>query len=148
MKNPLLLIMRKALLRTVLSGILLIITLFTGFSQEVTGSGAFSYTYPLDLPQGRNNMGPHLSLVYNSNAQNGMLGKGWSLSGLSVITRDSSYPIVFDDSADRFLLDGQKLIKGADNYYHTENETYIRALLRNPDSTTSYWVVRLIPTIN
>jgi YD repeat-containing protein len=118
------------------------------YAQEVASSGALIYAYPLSLPAGRNGLGPSLSLVYDSNAGNGMLGMGWSLAGFSVITRDTAYDISFNDSTDHFLLDGQRLIKGADGYYHTEKESYARIehYVSTPDDIDpllSYWVVTL-----
>jgi hypothetical protein len=128
------------------------------YAQEVTSSGAFCYTYPLSLPAGRNGMRPSLSLVYNSYVGNGILGMGWSLAGFSLITRDPAYDISFDDAADHFLLDGQRLIKGADGYYHTEKESYARIEYIVPtktdysdpskppiipDYSNSYWIVTL-----
>ncbi len=113
------------------------------YAQEVTSAGALTYSYPLNLPAGRNGVAPNLSLVYNSNAGNGMLGVGWSLGGLSIITRDSSYPVTFNDAADHFLLDGQKLVLGSDGYYHTEKESYVRIQFINPDTSSSYWIVTL-----
>ena len=49
---------------------------------EVDPSGAFQYQYPLNLPPGTHNMAPNLTLFYNSNSPNGMLGMGWNLNGI------------------------------------------------------------------
>jgi len=45
-------------------------------------SGALTYDYPLDIPQGRNGLQPSISLQYNSqNTSNeNILGYGWNLS--------------------------------------------------------------------
>jgi RHS repeat-associated protein len=96
-------------------------------SWDVTSAGAFTYSIPLEVPAGRNGMEPSLALSYSSGTRNGILGAGWSLSGLSRITRcnrtiategtvdgvDYSN-LVTDDNAsvDRFCLDGQKLVTG------------------------------------
>ncbi len=122
--------------------VIILANVFT-YAQEVTSAGALTYSYPLNLPAGRNGVAPNLSLVYNSNAGNGMLGVGWSLGGLSIITRDSSYPVTFNDSTDHFLLDGQKLVLGSDGYYHTEKESYVRIELTNSGSSNYYWIVTL-----
>lgn len=54
--------------------------------------GSAQYSYPLDLPAGRNGIGPQLSLAYNSQMQNfnDYMPFGWSLGGLMYIQRDSS----------------------------------------------------------
>lgn len=94
---------------------------------DVTSAGAFTYSIPLEVPAGRNGMEPSLALSYSSGTRNGILGAGWSLSGLSRITRcnrtiategavdgvDYSNFVTDDNaSVDRFCLDGQKLVTG------------------------------------
>src|SRR5262245_31287398 len=56
-------------------------------SASVTQSGAFSYHIPIWAPPGPGGIQPNLSLEYNSQAGNGPLGVGWSLGGLSSLTR-------------------------------------------------------------
>src|SRR5262249_48962415 len=56
-------------------------------SWNVKPTGQFIYSIPLDVPTGRAGMHPTLSLNYDSAAGNGLLGVGWSLGGLSSITR-------------------------------------------------------------
>lgn len=60
---------------------------------------------------------PNLSLNYNSQAGIGIAGLGWTLEGASAITRcpqtratDGAYGAVNLNTADRFCLDGQRLI--------------------------------------
>lgn len=50
---------------------------------SISPSGQFTYTIPLDVPQGRAGMQPKLSLNYSSDVGNGLLGLGWSVSDLS-----------------------------------------------------------------
>jgi RHS repeat-associated protein len=97
-------------------------------SWDVTSAGAFTYSIPLEVPAGRNGMAPSLSLSYSSGTRNGILGAGWSLSGLSRITRCNKtiatesvvdgvdyedFVTADNDTVDRFCLDGQKLVTGA-----------------------------------
>jgi RHS repeat-associated protein len=81
--------------------------------------GAALYSVPIVLPPAVNDLKPNLALSYNSRAGNGLVGVGWSLSGLSTISRcqptyategseaQSSSPRY--TNGDRLCLDGQKL---------------------------------------
>src|SRR6185369_11477817 len=112
-------------------------TMTTPGSFGVSESGAATYTIPIQVPPGTGGMAPQLALSYNSQAGNGLLGVGWSLSGLSAITRcprtmaqDGYRGGVNYDLNDRYCLDGQRLIlvagtegtSGAE--YRTERESF------------------------
>jgi RHS repeat-associated protein len=105
----------------------------------VTQSGAASYRIPLWTPPGVGDVELDLALVYNSRGGNGTLGIGWSLSGLSTITRcnrtvaqDGAAGGVTLTMVDRFCLDGRqlKLVSGSygtpGSVYATEVETFSR----------------------
>lgn len=64
---------------------------------DVNENGAAVITMPLEFPEGINGMTPHLSLNYNSQGGNGILGLGWSLGGMSKISR-VPYTYMYDDS--------------------------------------------------
>lgn len=55
---------------------------------DVNNYGAATYTIPIKVPNG-NNLIPDLSLHYNSQAGNGLLGMGFGITGLSVIEYDT-----------------------------------------------------------
>lgn len=108
---------------------------------QVSESGSANYTLPLAVPPGTAGMQPSLSLSYNSQGGNGLLGMGLSLGGLSSISRcpqtlaqDGVRGAVNFDANDRFCLDGQRLIVisgvyGADGAeYRTERESYSRII--------------------
>ncbi|WP_291558132.1 SpvB/TcaC N-terminal domain-containing protein [Comamonas sp. SCN 65-56] len=110
-------------------------------SHEVSPTGAFTYTIPVAVPPGVAGIEPKLSLVYNSQSGNGLLGIGWSLSGLSVIYRcpktyaqDGVHGGVNYDANDRYCLDGQRLVAingaygGNGTEYRTESESYSRVV--------------------
>ncbi len=103
----------------------------------VTSSGAATYRIPIWTPPGVGSVGLDLALVYSSRAGNGVLGQGWALSGLSVITRcnrtiaqDGAPSAVGNTFADRYCLDGRqlKLVSGSygapDSVYATEVESF------------------------
>ncbi len=79
-------------------------------------SGSASYRIPLWTPPGVGRVEPRLALVYDSRTGLGPLGVGWSLAGLSTITRcnrswaqDGAPAPVGNTVLDRFCLDGQAL---------------------------------------
>lgn len=85
---------------------------------DVGKLGNAVYAIPIDLPQGVNGMQPKLSIFYNNQAGNGLLGWCWDLAGLSTITRTGKTRyhdgvcggVTLDDDYDRFMLDGMRLI--------------------------------------
>lgn len=108
---------------------------------SVAESGAASYEIPLVVPPGTAGMHPTLSLGYNSQAGNGLLGVGWTISGLSAVTRcpktvaqDGARGAVLYDANDRFCLDGQRLVAVSGAYggdgteYRTERNTFSRII--------------------
>lgn len=103
----------------------------------VSDDGAATYSYPIWVPDGRRDLEPSLSLVYNSQVENGLLGVGWGLSGLSSITRckrdmarDGFNSTIQFNWDDRFCLDGQRLVSfpsvadGITRNYGTERAEY------------------------
>jgi len=121
-------------------------------SLEVGNDGAATYSIPLPVPKGTGEMEPKLSLNYSSLGNNGMVGLGWSLSGLSTIHRcaktaaqDGAPGRISLNNADRLCLDGQRLMRvdgtapavgttayddyywgGAPAQYRTEQESFTR----------------------
>lgn len=92
--------------------------------------GAATYAIPISLPQGLGGMKPSLSINYNSQARNGLLGWGWDLCGISSITRaggtyyHDGYLSAVNYADDRFLLDGQRLLKVSDGTYGSHIVSY------------------------
>ena len=89
---------------------------------HVNEYGAATISIPLEFPEWINGMTPHLSLEYNSQAGNGILGLGWSLGGMSKISRvpytyeynDECHSVQFSNE-DQLSLDGIILKKGTFN---------------------------------
>ena len=107
---------------------------------SVSPDGEAQYTIPIALPPGTNGMTPVLSLEYRHRTKGGLLGVGWSIGGLSQITR-CARTVAQDGVAapslrmtdDRFCLDGQRLVivnhviyATPDAEYRTEIESFAR----------------------
>jgi len=89
----------------------------TQTSYGVSASGAFQFSIPIVVPQGRNGVTPNLALSFSSGGGNGPVGVGWGLSGLSAITRCgktiATHGVrggVLHDNDDQFCMGGQPLI--------------------------------------
>ena len=89
---------------------------------NVSDMGAAVYSIPIMMPDGIGNMTPKISVTYNSQAGNGMLGWGWNLTGLSSITR-TGQTVYHDDNQsalnfinDRFVMDGKRLMLCSGSY--------------------------------
>ena len=90
-------------------------------------NGAAVITIPIDCPPGANGLKPDLSFVYNSQAGDGIMGPGWSIGGMSKISRvpykyyysNYSNAVNFTNQDD-YSLDGIRLIKGNDGKYYPE----------------------------
>ena len=131
-----------------------------GGRHSVGQDGSANYSIPIALPTGVGGIHPELSISYNSNGSNGLLGLGWSLTGLSAIhycdrkykDNDFFYPSL------EFCLDGERLRHDSDASepnpefleYHLENAIYSKVILHNPNNDPltslqagSWWEVKL-----
>ena len=85
---------------------------------SVSSSGSPAYSQAIAVPPGIGGMQPNLSLMYAGGGVNGPVGHGWSLQGISMITRcpatrytdGQPQGVVFGPS-DKLCLDGQRLIQ-------------------------------------
>jgi RHS repeat-associated protein len=104
---------------------------------DVNQSGAVAYQIPIAVAPGTGGMQPKLSFTYSNHGNNGPLGVGFSLSGLSAITRckttlaqDGLIDGVDFDGNDKFCLDGERLMAIQGNYgaegteYRTEHTNF------------------------
>lgn len=107
----------------------------------VDATGAAVYTIPIRVPPGTGDLGPTLAIQYRSAKGNGILGMGWTLSGIPSISRcpktlaqDGVHGRVEFNDNDRFALDGQRLMALPGQYgkpktvYHTERETWVKVV--------------------
>lgn len=89
----------------------------TSGSVNANGNGGATYTIPIEVPFGTNGIQPNLSLVYSSQAGDGIAGFGWNINAFSVISRagknvfhdGTAGPVNYRNSNDAFQLDGQHL---------------------------------------
>ncbi|ALU44689.1 RHS repeat-associated core domain-containing protein [Pseudoalteromonas rubra] len=112
------------------------ITAVTPGEFRVDESGSATYQVPIELPEGPGGVKPTLGLSYSSsNTQAGIAGIGWSLSGLSSITRcakskfhdNLSGAYVKDvqlDETDAFCVDGQRLVEVGNGVYRTHQDSF------------------------
>lgn len=77
----------------------------------VSASGELQYSVPLWLPPGTAGMTPRLAIAYGHRTGETLLGYGWNLAGLSVITRcgqslsqDGALREVKLDALDKYCL--------------------------------------------
>lgn len=84
---------------------------------SVAASGAAVYRIPIRVNPGVAGMTPKLELTYSSQNGNGVMGLGWTLSGLSSVrlcpSTLASHGVrrgIKYDGADKLCLDGEKLI--------------------------------------
>lgn len=95
---------------------------------SVSLGGSAQYTVPIEAPVGTAGMSPKIFLTYDSNAGPGKLGLGWSVAGLTYISRANRThfvdgrpgPIDFDNPEDGYdidglVLDGSRLIPDDSN---------------------------------
>ena len=101
--------------------------------------GTAHYNLKIEVPPGVAGMVPGLSLDYSSSGNNGHMGIGWNIGGISSISRcaqikavdgETFMPRIRYDSNDSFCLDGRRLINISGDYgtpgseYRTEIDSY------------------------
>lgn len=120
---------------------------------EISNSGQAIFTLPIAMPQSIGGVGPTVNLTYSSGQLGGIAGQGWSISGMSVITRISTRldtdgfidGVDFDEN-DKLALDGQRLLVVSGDYwqdgsvYETEIQSNIRVELKIFNNNT-YFIV-------
>ena len=111
----------------------------TADSYEVTPNGQFHYEMPISVASGTGGMSPQLSIVYDSSKGDGLFGRSFDLSGISLISRvprnlyrDGKADIIHFDESDRFMLDGARLtiVNETAEYreYRTENNSFSKII--------------------
>ena len=131
--------MMKTILRYILFAILIQISIFAQTVANLKGTlsvnqGVMNYSVDILTPPGVAGVEPKLTFEYNHNDRNGHLGVGWTIGGLSAITRcgksvaqDGKNRGLKYDYSDNYCIDGQRLIpvKGKNGQDSTEYRTEI-----------------------
>lgn len=122
---------------------------------SITDGGAATYSIPISIPTGTAGIAPQLAMTYNSQGSNGIMGLGWSLQGLSMISRsdktlaqDGEIKGIDLSNEDTYSLDGERLIAisgvyGADGTeYRTEQNAFMRIISHgNINGTPQKWTI-------
>ncbi len=123
----------------------------------VNDNGAAFYSIPLIIPPGSGGMVPDVKIEYNSQSGDGWLGKGWTISGFSSISRmsktfyhDNKTEGLQFNNSDHFILDGNVLIPiiGSNGMngteYRTEVESFSKIFSYNYNGSTEpdYFIVQ------
>jgi len=156
--------MKKPNLKFLISNFLFLTVLCTASAETLVGelpgdvdvdsTGEASYSIPLSLPPGTAGVQPSLAIRYSSQGGNGVMGLGFSLGGLSAISRapamrlqDGTMDGIDFDALDRLVLDGQRLMVtptnaayGADGtQYRTEIDSFSRIILHGGMNSPGAW---------
>ena len=117
----------------------------------VDNLGSSNYAIPIAVAPGTAGLVPDVSLVYSSQSGNGPMGVGWSIGGLSAISRgpktysNDSAPagVQFNNREDRFYLDGQRLILvgGTQGAVNAEYRTELDQFSRIRKTAANTWTV-------
>lgn len=122
----------------------------------VTDGGASTYRFSPVITPGTAALQPTISFAYNSQGGNGLMGLGWSIEGLSTISRaaqtksqDGRIKGISFSNTDRFALDGERLILTDTNNtyggngveYRTEQNAIYRITSFGSGTTPGYFKV-------
>ena len=98
---------------------------------RVDESGAATYIVRISAAAGTAGVAPQISLNYSSASRNGVAGMGWSIGGLSAVSRcrqtreqDHEVTAITWTAEDRFCLDGQRLLLESGASYGAPGSTY------------------------
>ncbi|ASK31573.1 type IV secretion protein Rhs [Chryseobacterium sp. T16E-39] len=126
---------------------------------DVTASGQLQFNLPIALPPGIKDVAPSLNLSYLSGSGNGIAGYGWSISGITTITRagksiekDGESKAMQLDYSDYYSFNGQRLILKSGQYgkdgaeYVTEKYSNVKikslgSVYAQPWQGPEYWEI-------
>lgn len=84
---------------------------------DITETGSVNYVIPIEVPKGITGLEPSVSITYNSQFANGLMGYGWNVAAFSAISRcgksyyyDNATEAPQLSNSDNLMLDGQRLL--------------------------------------
>ncbi|MCW7498431.1 hypothetical protein ND860_17980 [Leptospira levettii] len=94
---------------------------------KVDQFGNASFSFPLEVPDGTGDLTPELFVSYSSAGGNGLLGKGYGLSGISFIKRDLAYGINYNSNDSYYSSDYGQLVdsNGNKSVYYSKEESFV-----------------------
>jgi hypothetical protein len=99
----------------------------TAFAGNAAAQSMFRQKIPIQIPQGTHGLQPELALEYDPNLKNGIVGVGWHLTGLSVVTRVNFGNGVNYDGKDTYSHSTLGvLVPQSDGTYRTKKESFAR----------------------
>lgn len=123
------------------------------FTTTTSPTGALVVNVPIDLYSEPRGFTPQIALSYSNQSGNGSLGIGWSISGLSIISRGNKTfyydgkveGAIAQDKTSALLLDGMHLIKlsetGSKIIYQSEQGNIKVTGYLNSESKLTYFEV-------
>ncbi|WP_436791207.1 SpvB/TcaC N-terminal domain-containing protein [Yinghuangia sp. YIM S10712] len=121
---------------------------------QANNQGENRLAYPIDVPPGRQDLQPDLSVGYNSDGGNGWLGLGWDLAA-PAITVETRWGVPRYDGSletETYLLDGEQLTPLAhrglprprteEKVFHARTEGSFARIIRHGNGPATYsWEV-------
>ncbi|TGK05087.1 type IV secretion protein Rhs [Leptospira semungkisensis] len=107
---------------------------FADVNVDHTGKARFSLA--IQVPPGAGDLVPNISLQYSGTTNQGILGKGWSLSGFSQVAKNPSLGIHYG-SSDGFISDQFGEILSANGAYRFKYESFSKV-----DFSSDVWTIR------
>ena len=107
-------------------------------------NGSCSMNFPVVIPSGRNGMTPQISISYNSDVKDGIMGSGWSLSipTVAVDTRWGVPPYSDNVETESYLVNGEAVVEDTslnDNIIERRKPLYVKkGVSRNTSGTRKY----------
>lgn len=124
------------------------------YTAAASQNGSVGVQFPITLPAGVSGLTPNISVVYNSNVNNGLLGAGFNLAAGSSIRRcaktvstEGAFSTLLFNDSDALCFNGSKLIavnggSGLSNgaEYRTEIDSYSKIILSKNSNKFSFSV--------